>query len=57
MRAAQYRAIAQAINDARVGRPEPDGALDQAAENIADVFAEESDRFERDRFLKAAGAA
>jgi hypothetical protein len=54
-----YSAIAAAIAQAREEAPSgfSDAAIDRTAEYIADVFAEESDRFDRERFLKAAGAA
>lgn len=54
-----YIVIAKAIANAReeCEQQSADAALDQVAENLADALAEESDRFDRERFLKAAGAA
>jgi hypothetical protein len=59
MNARLYRMIAQAVASAReeCEQQSADAALVQVAENLADVFAEESDKFDRERFLLTAGAA
>jgi len=53
-----YEAVAASIRSQRDREiSEVDNALDALAEDIAAYFEEDSPRFDRPRFLKAAGAA
>lgn len=54
-----YERIAGALRWARLGFENPDTlqGVDEAAEQIAKVLAQDNPRFDRERFLKAAGMA
>lgn len=56
--AKDYIAVAKAIAGQRDREiPEVDNALDALAEDLAEYYQEDSPKFNRDAFLKAAGAA
>lgn len=51
-----YEMVARALRDAKGDVADHMGALDYAATRLANAFEEDNRRFDRARFLKAAGA-